>query len=620
MPEPTQLSRRALLRTAAAASAGLVAGPVVVTALTGTPAAAATAFVDDYRTNVSGNVTTETNAAVRILAGMQRLWHTGPAWNTGTVLDAPALHASMRYAIQVTRNRTDEQAARAFIQDRQHQSYAAISGLGPLEPVYKAGALAVTSITSAPAGTPPTKIDDAVPADAPPGSALGAGSPTSALGQVVTLVNTIRGSYSSGNPSKAAYQYPRPWRMNEHSVVADTGRVDEFGFPVYDSPVVVDARLLRQRSTTPADDAGYPSGHTNAFHLAALALAYAIPERFQELVTAAFDLAETRIVAGMHSPVDVIGGRILATALAAAILNDPANAAVKTAARDQARTYLTARVGPDLVRYAHSGDRTSDPYLDHSANERMVRPKLTYGLPRSRERAAMVVPKGAEVLLETRQPYLSAAQRREVLRTTAVGGGWSLLDGPEQWGRLNVFAAADGYGAFDRDVLVSMDPAAGGFAAADIWRNDIGGCGALVKAGAGALTLTGANTYRGGTTVAAGTLVAASPHALGRGAVAVRAGSLTVASELRITGDYRHFAGTLTVPVPSGQRGARLLIIGDAVLLGGTLQVSGDLGRDLSVLRARRVRGRFDRVVTAAGVKATVSYSRTAVTVRLRRA
>ena len=62
-------------------------------------------------------------------------------------------------------------------------------------------------------------------------------------------------------------------------------------------------------------------------------------------------------------------------------------------------------------------------------------PKLTYDLPRTRERAAMVVPKGAEVLLETRHPYLSAAQRGEVLRTTAVGGGWPLLDGPEAWGR-----------------------------------------------------------------------------------------------------------------------------------------------------------------------------------------
>ncbi|WP_245923450.1 phosphatase PAP2 family protein [Paractinoplanes atraurantiacus] len=106
--------------------------------------------------------------------------------------------------------------------------------------------------------------------------------------------------------------------MNFGSEVADTGTIEELGYPVYASPVSVVPQLLRQRSLNPAGDGGFPSGHTNAFHLAALAFAYAIPPRFQELVTAAFDLSETRIVAGMHSPVDVIGGRILATALAAA--------------------------------------------------------------------------------------------------------------------------------------------------------------------------------------------------------------------------------------------------------------------------------------------------------------
>jgi hypothetical protein len=43
----------------------------------------------------------------------------------------------------------------------------------------------------------------------------------------------------------------------------------------------------------------------------------------------------------------------------------------------------------------------------------------------------MVVPEGAEVLLETRQPYLTADQCREVLRTTALPAGRPLIDGPE---------------------------------------------------------------------------------------------------------------------------------------------------------------------------------------------
>ncbi|MER6791714.1 phosphatase PAP2 family protein, partial [Amycolatopsis mediterranei] len=306
------LDRRTFLRWSA-----LVPAVAAVPTVLGVPAWAeeTTAFVDTYRTNVPANHTPETNAAVRILSGMQRLWRTGSTWDSGVVLDAAVLRANVRHCVAVTRHRTDADAKRAFVYDRQHQSYAAIGGLGPLADLYRSGAKAVTSITSAPDGTPPAKIDDAVPANAPAGSALGAGSHDSELGLVATLVDTVRGTYASGNPSKAAYQYPRPWRLTADSRVEDTGRTDALGFPVYRSDVVVAPQLLRQRSTTPAEDGGYPSGHTNAFHLACLALAYAVPERFQELVARAYDLADTRIVAGMHSPVDVIGGRTLATAL-----------------------------------------------------------------------------------------------------------------------------------------------------------------------------------------------------------------------------------------------------------------------------------------------------------------
>src|SRR5262245_65682760 len=98
---------------------------------------------------------------------MQRLWQTGATWDTGTVLAPAVLRANMGYAAAVTRTRTDAEAKRAFIYDRQHQSYAVTGGLGPLTELYRTGAKAVTSITSAPAGTPPTTVSDAVPAAAP---------------------------------------------------------------------------------------------------------------------------------------------------------------------------------------------------------------------------------------------------------------------------------------------------------------------------------------------------------------------------------------------------------------------------------------------------------------------
>ncbi|WP_433797303.1 phosphatase PAP2 family protein [Actinoplanes sp. CA-252034] len=559
----TTLTRRTLL---AATTAGLAAPLLSRAGL----AAEIKAFVDDYKTNLTTNLTVDTNAAVRILSGVQSYWQTGTAWNNGAVLDATVLRANIRFCEKRTAERTDAEAAWSFIVDRRHQSYAVTDGLGPWAAAYRTTALAVTGITEAPAGTPATTISDAVPAGAPAGSTLGAGSPTSLLGQIVTLVNTVRGNWSSSNPSKFAVQYPRPWRLTTDSTVVDTGALDAFGFPVYHSKVVVAPQLLRQRGLVQADDGGFPSGHTNALHLAALAFAYAFPERFQELLTCAFDLADTRITAGMHSPLDVVSGRILATALTAAILNDPANAELKVAARAQAAAFLASAAKTDL-----------DGYADRAANRRLILPKLTYILPRTGPDKPLTVPKGAEVLLETRQPYLTADQRRAVLRSTALPAGYALLDGPEQWGRLDLFKAADGYGTFENDVDVTLD------GRSDSWRNDITGRGGLTLRGTGTLTLTGTNRFRGGLRVLGGTLAATGTHALGGGDVEIRGATLRTVPGACLD-------GTVTIGP------------------GSTLDVTA---RGLA-LSAKRVTGRF-ATVTVDGRPAEAVYTRTGVSVRV---
>ncbi|MEU6253768.1 phosphatase PAP2 family protein [Streptomyces sp. NPDC047043] len=624
------VGRRGFLKSSLGASAGVLAAPTFVSWLGAADAKAATsaaAFVDDYKTNVLANLTPETNAVVRVLGGFAQIWKTGGAWNTGAPLLPEVLRANMSYCARITGARTDAQAKEAFLYDRQHQSYAMIAGLGPLADLYKAGAKAVTSITSAPDGTPATTISDAVPAGAPAGSALGAGSHDSALGKVAELVDTVRGPYASGNPAKYAFQYPRPWRMNEDSEVVDTGAKDALGYPVYDSKVVVAPQLLRQRSTSATDDGGFPSGHTNAFHLAALAYAYAVPERFQELVTRAFELSHTRIMAGMHSTVDVIGGRIMATALAAATLADSANADLKAAARAQALAYFEAQTGTTadtLYAYAHSD--ASDAYADRDANERAVEPRLTYVLTRHGRSEDLTVPKGAEVLLETRLPYLDAAQRREVLHSTALPSGYVLLDGFEQWGRINLFAAADGYGAFDSDVTVTLDASAGGFNAADSWRNDIDGDGGLTKKGTGTLTLTGHNSYTGGTVLKEGVLAAASAHALGHGDVRVSGGTLRVAtkSSVQIHGTYAQESSVLEATLRSG-RGPALEVTRRAVLGSGSvlsLRLDADkppaAGSTVRVLAAQGLRGQFDRVeLNSDTLRAVPVYTTEGLSVRL---
>ncbi|MGY1854775.1 phosphatase PAP2 family protein [Modestobacter sp. SYSU DS0290] len=581
-------------------------------------------FVDHYDTNTTDNLSAETNAAVVILSGMQDLWVTGSSWDNGVAID-PLLRQNITHVVQVTRARTAAEAKQSFIYDRQHQSYSVTGGLGPLTELYRTGAKAVTSITSAPDGTPPTKVDDVLPADAPAGSSTGAGSSSSELGRVVDLVNTLRGSNTSSNPTKYTYQYPRPWRLTSASTVVPTGATDEFGYPVYRSDVVVAPQLLRQRSTTPERDGGYPSGHTNATWLASLALAYAVPERYQEMVAWASRLSDYRIVTGMHSPVDVIGGRILGTALAAAKLYEAGNAQVKAEARAQALAYFTARTGTTadtLAEFAQSG-------VDREATRRQHLQRLTYGLPtRGSTTVPMVVPKGAEALLETRLPYLTAEQRREVLRTTALPSGHPLLDGPEYWGRLDLFTAADGYGRFDGEVRVALDAAATGFAARDTWRNDIAGPGRLVKTGSGTLELAGANTFTGGTRVTDGTLVARSNGALGNGPVQVDGGALRLdagATVVAARGNVTLAGGALQLTFGSGAQ-PPLSVIGTATLGAGSrleLTVTDPRrwahGGEVPVLLAPSVRGTFGSVVETTGsCQVEAVYRPGGVFVRLR--
>jgi hypothetical protein len=243
------MSRRSLFRNVAAASAGIAIAPGVLDWRAAAASASTVAypllpFADYYQTNVSANESFDTNAAVEVLSGFSALWKTGTEWNNGVVLDSGALHANMLHSVWVTHRRTEAQAEESFIVDQQNHSYWTAAGLGPLAPYYYTGAEATTTITSAPAGTP------AAPTAADAGN--DAGSETSPLGDVVTLVN-----YSSTNPSKYTFMYPRPWRMNDDSQVIDTGAVDQYGYPVYESDVIVALeRPLRVDVTPTLKEAG----------------------------------------------------------------------------------------------------------------------------------------------------------------------------------------------------------------------------------------------------------------------------------------------------------------------------------------------------------------------------
>ncbi|WP_406642633.1 autotransporter domain-containing protein [Pseudomonas californiensis] len=433
---------------------------------------------------------------VDLLSGFGTLWTTGATWDTGTptALGQSLLKRNLQLVLDRANSRTLARETAAYFDDRRDQSYSAISGLGSLSNAYKAGSGAFTTITQFDDSNKTIKYDD---------KGNGAGSSSSALGKVVDLVGAVRNDAST-TPAKSHYQYPRPWRQTLD------GQSLEF---------VVQPSLRPAKSTTPASDAGFPSGHTNAAYLSSIALAYAIPERYSELMLRASDIGDNRIEAGMHSPFDVMGGRITATYFAIDNLSNPANAQLRADARAQALTYFTAQCGGDINNCMASIDPATDRNSQHAQDKALYTSRMTYGFdPVGPTNLAPVVPVNAEVLLETRFPYLDAIQRRDILATTEISSGYAVIDQSGGYGRLNLYAAGDGYAAFNSTVTVNMDASQGGYNAVDAWRNDISGSGGLIKNGSGNLMLTGNNSYAGGTVINGGTLTGHA-KAFGSGAI-----------------------------------------------------------------------------------------------------
>ncbi|NYI02071.1 phosphatase PAP2 family protein [Cupriavidus plantarum] len=595
--------------------------------------ASAVPFVDTAATNQRGDAryaTVDTNAGVRVVRGFLDVWEPltrlvdagapAPAngsfpavvastWtglpNDGTaggsVTNAVAHNANIQYVIDATTRRTAAQAEAAYYDDRRGKNYSVTDGMGPLTAAWRAAALQTTTITSIPADATTVKYDDG-------GNNTGvAGASNPTFGDVITMVNKV-GDNASTEPAKRFYKYARPYRWSTSVILAPT--------------------LVPAISPDPTTDGGFISGHTAEALRNAVVMAYLVPERFQEMLSRGMELGENRILAGMHSPMDVIGGRMLGIASAAANLNAPANAALKVSAYNQAHTALMAATGTTAATFrafAQSGNASNDRFADYAANKANFLRRMTFGLPKiASATAEPVVPKGAEVMLETRFPYLSADQRRVVLKTTEIASGYPVMDDAEGWGRLNLFAAGDGYGAFNGNVVVAMDASKGGFHASDAWRNDIGGAGNLTLSGTGTLKLGGANTYSGGTKVAGGVLEAASSMAFGTGDVYLGAGSIVINApeSVAIAGKYTMLANT-TLDLRIGPNGqGRMTVAGLTTIVGGTLHIAfadgykPRAGDTIAVMTGSSIKGQFTTVAVD-GYQATPIYSANGVQIRI---
>jgi len=589
-------------------------------------------FVDFAFTNQRGDAryaTLATNAGVRVLSGFLDIWKPSTllvdagvtaeangafpaikpsAWTgipgdatDGMVLNASVHARNIQYVVDATARRTAAQELLAYQDDRRGKAYSVTDGLGPLADAWRTAAQQKTSIAGIPADATTVLYNDT-------GNNAGVGgSANASFGTVVDFIGGI-GDNGSTEPAKRFYKYARPWRWS--------------------TSVQIVPALVPAKSTAPATDGGFTSGHTAEGVRDAIAMAYVVPERFQEMLARGLEMGESRILAGMHSPLDVISGRVHGQAVAAASIATGANAPRKAAAVAQARSTLMAAVGAktpeEFLRLAHSQAVGADRFADAATNRAEYLRRMTFGFAQTGDTTRpAVVPKGAEVLLETRFPYLDAAQRRVVLKTTAIASGYPVLDDAEGWGRLNLFAAGDGYGQFNGDVSVAMDAAQGGFHAMDTWRNPIAGAGKLTKRGSGTLALGGANRYTGGTEVAAGAVQADSTAALGQGDVYLSGGTLinNAPAELAIGGAFTLGSGS-TLELRLGTSGAGQLQAGGPVTLAGALRIAfrtgftPAIGSIITLVRGAPVRGTFGSI-TVNGFKVTPIYLDDSVQLRI---
>lgn len=245
-------------------------------------------------------------------------------------------------------------------------------------------------------------------------------------GEIGKAAALIKATEVGTGPAKKFYNNPRPFLIPANTV--------HF---VPDTAVVKDNKPYR------ATQGSYPSGHTNTAYTDALLLGEMLPERFLPLVDRAARYGYSRMVLGVHYPIDLMGSRMVAQRNVAHYLNDAKYRALFVEARDQLRQALEKECGTTLKICANSAGE-ADPYTD-PAMKTFYRFTMTYNLPQHKGKSLpVVVPEGAEVLLKGPLPDLTDAQRRQLMISTAIAGGYPLSgDTPDQnfWQRLNLHEA-----------------------------------------------------------------------------------------------------------------------------------------------------------------------------------
>ena len=339
----------------------------------------------------------------------------------------------------------------------------------------------------------------------------------------------------------------------------------------------------------------FPSGHTNYATTDSILLGMLTPSLYQSMLLRGSEYADSRIVLGVHYPLDIIASRSFAAYdLAQAFTNTAYinNAtttgtainltALFTQARGELSGYLSAGCGAAVSTCALSGTNTAnDPYVPSAANQALYQSRQAYGLPTltfaqaPREAAPIGGPDAAILLAPLYGGSSSAAAQ------IAPGGGLygslqtstinQILVNTESnalsafygtalsyWSRIDLYSAA----GYFQNVIGSLSMDASDRVTTDV---TIGQTGALFANG----TITGTVTVgAGGTLGGTGTV----------GGVVAQSGAVVAPGNsigtLNVAGNARFAAGsTFQVEANAAGQADRLAVAGTASLAGGTVQV-----------------------------------------------
>ncbi|WP_323638788.1 phosphatase PAP2 family protein [Pectobacterium polonicum] len=244
-------------------------------------------------------------------------------------------------------------------------------------------------------------------------------------GEIRKAAVLLKLSAVSTSAAKQHFNYPRPFLQPNNTI-----------------HLVPDTAVIGDNKPYTATGGAFPSGHTNTGYTDALLLAEMIPERFVPLIDRGARYGYSRVVLGVHYPLDVIGSRMIAERNVAHYLNDPQYRQLFEQAKAELRSALEKACGTTLSDCAKNSPQ-DDPYAAPEMKT-FYHYTMTYGLPVQPGAASPVsVPEGAEVLLDAVLPKLSAAQRRNLMVKTALADGYPLSGEPGDKGAQNFWQRLD---------------------------------------------------------------------------------------------------------------------------------------------------------------------------------